>query len=145
VTSIWETEAASCYWPIVHDRKTARRSNPEDSHLHRRRRENLKSYFLKCLFRSALKGRAFQSIIWPYACVCELCFMNSMDEDEKEDVYWWLGMNMLLWGTELYITDRCRCLWEGELRVPRPKTHVRIIDFVYWLCWNAGSRESTVL
>jgi hypothetical protein len=38
-------EAASTSETSVKFYRTTRRSNPEDSHLHIRRRENLKSYF----------------------------------------------------------------------------------------------------
>jgi hypothetical protein len=43
-------EAASTSETSVNFYQTARRNNPEDSHLHTRRRENLKSRFLTCFW-----------------------------------------------------------------------------------------------
>jgi hypothetical protein len=43
-------EAAGTYETSVNFYQTTRRSNPEDSHLHTRRRENLKSHFPKLGF-----------------------------------------------------------------------------------------------
>jgi hypothetical protein len=40
-------DAASTYETSVNFYQTTRRNNPEDSHLHTRRRENLKSRYMK--------------------------------------------------------------------------------------------------
>jgi hypothetical protein len=48
-------QAASTSETLVNFYHTTRRHNPEDSHLHTRRRENLKSYFL--IFCSTIRSR----------------------------------------------------------------------------------------
>jgi hypothetical protein len=52
-------EAARTSETLVNVCQTTRRHNPEDSHLHNRRRENLKSYrvvFICSLFNDAVSG-----------------------------------------------------------------------------------------
>jgi hypothetical protein len=55
-------EAASTYETSVNFYQTTRRNNPEDSHLHTRWRENLKSYFV-C---ACLSGPRITSRHWQY-------------------------------------------------------------------------------
>jgi hypothetical protein len=49
-------EAARTSETLVNFYQTTRRYNPEDSHLRTHRRENLKSYFVSCLFLSSFSG-----------------------------------------------------------------------------------------
>jgi hypothetical protein len=75
-------EAASMSETSVNFYQTARPNNPEDSHLHTRRRENLKSH-LRLNIRSAGQGSNSGSLeqearmldtvqLWPFPNVCQM-------------------------------------------------------------------------
>jgi hypothetical protein len=61
-----ELQAASTSDTLVNFYQTTRRNNPEDSHLHTRRRENLKSHFIICV-HIKWTSRPMKYVNWPRA------------------------------------------------------------------------------
>jgi hypothetical protein len=57
-------EAARTSETLVNFYQTTRRYNPEDSHLHTHRRENLKSYAEKYIMRNSTLSAIYKILLW---------------------------------------------------------------------------------
>jgi hypothetical protein len=89
-------ESESTYETSVNFYQTTRRYNPEDSYLHTRRCENLKSYFTKILF------------VFPVSCVP----LTSKTETK------YVGLNFICPAASIYVIHSCfvrRAVYENIL------------------------------